>query len=328
MARRVRQLSPELGKDVLRAWERLAAGMSVGKMEAVIAAGGVDALFDEVLNDALLERAFAQVEQRFTQQAVDNMAFFAKDYGIGFGVLDPKVIDSIRALDLKMATSLKDDVRETVRAFVENGLRNGMNPRTIARQTRQVVGLTGKQLEWVDNFRNELETSSKKALRRSLGRGFIRLPDGSVGYNAAHAGGIGVRKTDMATLRRVLGTDEKLSPKQVDRMVDAYRRRLTALHSEAIARTATLDSLKNAQHQATDQAIKQGVLNADRMWSEWVTAGDDRVRDAHVAMAGDKVPFGTEFKNGQTIPGSSDYMCRCSKRDYLGKYHGQGIPIT
>ena len=309
---RARQQTPELGRQIIKLWDDLSK-LSATELARAIGMG-------EILADPrILEALSAPVSELYFQQAISNMTWAASGLGVSFGVLNPEVIDSIRTLNLKMADSLKDDVREVVRAFVENGLRDGLNPRTIARRTRGVVGLTENQLGWVDNLEDELRRNSKAALNRQLGRGLIRRPDGTLTFNPSHAGGVGVSKRDMKALNRVLGTDERLTEKQITRIVGQYKKRLTAWHAESIARTATLDSLKNAQHQATNQAIQEGILPLDRMMSQWVTAGDDRVRDEHVAVAGDIVPFGTAFRTGEVIPGSNTYACRCVKRDFLAR---------
>lgn len=325
--RRIRHLSPDLGAEILKAWDELAAQMSVVQLAEIIALGDVEQVFAQVLNEETLNRIFAEVERKYFEQTVSNLGYWAKDFagggGITFGVLNPEVIESIQTLDFALMKDLKSDVFDVTREALEQGIRDGLNPRTVARGMRDAVGLTGEQLQWVDNFRSELENNSRAALRRSINRGFFKKPDGSMGYRAGHAGGAGVSGRDMDLLNRTLGVKgEKLTAKQIDRMVGAYKKRLTAWHAESVSRTATVDSLKNAQHLSTKQAIADGILDADRMWSEWVTTMDGRQREEHDAMNGDKTPFGQPFSNGETIPGESAWGCRCGKRDFLGESHG------
>lgn len=321
--KRAAQLGPELGAAMLEAWNTLSERLNTARLAEVIATGNTDLLFGSELSNEALNAVFADVERLYFEQTVQNSAFWAKDFfkagGVGFNVLNPEVIESIRGLNLKMADELKDDVREVVRAFVENGLRDGVGPRTIARGVKKTVGLTAGQLEAVDNFRTQLEANSRAALRRQLARGVVRKPDGSLQFVPGHAGGTGVSKRDLAAMERVLGTEVTLTTKQIDRITASYQRRLTAWHAETVSRTATVDSLRASQHLSTKQAIRQGILDPALMKSEWVTAGDSRVRDEHAAMNGEIVPFDSAFSNGQTIPGESDYNCRCIKRDFLGR---------
>lgn len=74
-----------------------------------------------------------------------------------FSPVAPSVIDAIRQLDTRVMRTLSDQVRDTARAYVENGLRNGKGPREIARELRQVLGLAPHQVEWVENYTIRLQ---------------------------------------------------------------------------------------------------------------------------------------------------------------------------
>ena len=320
--KRAKQLTPDLGEEILKAWDNLSGQINTARLADAIASGGALGVAGSEITDEVLDAVFADVEQLYFEQTVQNVAFWAKDFageGIAFNVLNPEVIEGIRNLNLKMADELKDDVRNVVEAVVENGLRDGVGPRTIARGIKKSVSLTETQFGAVRTFREELEANSRKALNRQLARNMVRKPDGSLQYVPGHAGGTGVSKRDLKSMNAVLGTDDALSTKQIDRIVASYQRRLTAWHAETVARTATVDSLKAAQNLSTEQAIRQGILPRDLMRSEWVTSGDNRVREEHVAMNGQIVNFGEPFSNGQVIPGTGDYGCRCLKRDFLGR---------
>ena len=308
-------LAPDLGRALLRAWDDLASMLDEAELVRAITEGTLDS----ILTDDLFQLVLAESERVLFQQYAENLAHFGKDLGVVFGVLDPQVIDAARSINIKMAKTFGSDVRDYTQAFVENGLRDGWNPRRTARQLKKSLGLTENQLQWVRNFEDELRAGSKKALKRQLGRGFFKKPDGSLGYRPGHADGAGLSRDDMKMLRRKLVAGEGFTEAQITRMVDAYKRRLIAWHAESIARTATLDSLKSAQHESTAKAIREGILDATRMRSEWVTAGDSRVRDEHAAMGGQVVPFGQPFSNGQQIPGETDYNCRCVKRDFMAR---------
>ena len=319
LAARAATMQPVLGEAILRAWDEMARQLNPARLAEAIRTGSADAVFGSVLTDDIMNATFANVEELYLNQTLGNVGFFGKELGVGFNVLSPGVLEAARTLDLKLVNELKGDLEGVIRESVTQGLKEGIGPRTIASRIKKDVGLTAKQLQYVDNFENQLKEGSRSALNRSLGRGAFRKPDGSIGYNPRHAGGTGVSKRDMAMLKSRLGSGKELNPKQIDRIVASYKRKLTAWHSETLARTATVDSLKSAQYAATEEAIRQGILDQSLMKSEWVTAGDSKVRDEHVSMNGQVVQFGTPFSNGQIIPGASDYNCRCIKRDFLGR---------
>lgn len=82
-----------------------------------------------------------------------------------FSPLSPAVIQAIRDLDTRVMAGLSENIRETVRAYVEQGLREGRGPRDIARGLRETVGLFPHQLDWIDGLRARLEAEGKPADR-------------------------------------------------------------------------------------------------------------------------------------------------------------------
>jgi hypothetical protein len=271
-------------------------------MERLIAAGDVDAIFRDVLTEPAFAIAFKQVREQIQTATAKHVRYFTRDLpfggkmngtlAVGFDVLNPKVIDAIRALDTKVMTTLTDDVRETTRAFVENGLRDGVGPRTIARDLRAVIGLAPNQEQAVRNFRAMLEAGDREALTRALRD-----------------------KRFDKTLQRALGADGKgLSAAQIEKMTEAYRKRMIAHNAETIARTASLDAMKLGQHLSWQDAIDKGIVDGSRLKKTWVGVMDSRERPEHVAMEGDTVPWDQPYSNGNLTPGDDTFNCRCISR--------------
>jgi hypothetical protein len=297
--RRAAALSPELRTAILRAFEIIRESVPEAELAKIIAAGDLEALFRVALNEAVMDIAFRQVRERIRRGVEANVGYFARDLPkggkvngqivIGFDVLNPKTIEGIRTLDTKVVQTLAEDTREVVRALVENGLRDGKNPRAIARELRQVVGLAPSQAAAVDNFRRMLEEGDREALTRALrDRRFDR------------------------TLERAFGADGKgLSTEAINRQVEAYRRRMIAYNAETNARTASIDAMKLGQRLAWDDAAEKGLVDRQLLVKTWRGVKDSRERPSHFAMEGQTVPFDQPFSNGQQIPGESEFNCRC-----------------
>jgi hypothetical protein len=154
--RRAASLSPDIGRAVMRALNDLRESLSVTEMTRLIESGRVD----QIIDDAKL-KSFEQVSEAIQQAAKDATKQFAKDLprlpSVGFNILNPDIIDAIRALDTKVVQSLTEEVRDMVLAHVENGLRSGKAPAAIARTIRPLIGLGPKQLEQADVLRSKLE---------------------------------------------------------------------------------------------------------------------------------------------------------------------------
>ena len=79
------------------------------------------------------------------------------------------------------------------------------------------------------------------------------------------------------------------------------------LRREVIATTETARAYGFGQQESVMQAIDAGIISkADKIWR---TSGDDRVRDEHAAMEGERVPINEPFSNGSMYPDSINERC-------------------
>lgn len=295
--RRAQSYIPEMAAAFLRALQAIVDAMPAQQLARIIATGNIDTIFTDLVNDALFARAMAPVQGRIRSSIENSFRYVARTLplpvqgggvvAIRFDILNPRVIDAIRGLETRVIQSLTDDVRGTVRAMVEQGLRDGVGPRVIAQDLRQVIGLGPSQLQQVQNFRAALE-----------GR------DG--------------RSVTNYTLR-----DQRFkapqTPAQVDRQVAAYLKRRIAQNAETQARTASLDAMKLGQRLSWQDAVGKGVVDGDRLMHQWIGVNDARERSDHVAMNNEVQPWQYPYSNGELIPGESTYNCRCMDRFFLSR---------
>jgi hypothetical protein len=287
--RKAYTLSPDVRRAFLAGVRKLAESLSADELAYLIESGGIEQILSQSFSEDAMERAFDEVRQSVRANTQAAARYFLRDVPritMGFDTFNPHHIEAIRALETRVMQTLKDDVRGAVRAHVEAGLASGKHPKTIARGIRDVVGLAPHQEAWVRNFRDELERGDAKALQRVLRD----------------------RRFDKALAKG------PLSKERIDRMVDAYRRRVIAHNAETNARTASLDAMKLGQRLAWEDAIAQGTVGADELVETWITVRDSRVRPEHVVMHGEQKPFSGVYSNGQKIPGESDFNCRCLSR--------------
>lgn len=273
-------------------------------MARLIAAGGADALVNAWLTEIALTSAFAPAQGLLQANLKAATVYFARADVVtrltggvvkfGFNILNPAVIDAVRQLDTKVMQTLQGDAREAVRAWVENGLRDGLHPMAVARDLRAIVGLAPNQAAAVRNFRRLLEAGDREALTRALRD----------------------HRFD-ATLAKALGHGGAgLSTEQIDRMVGQYERRMLAFHADTVSRTATLDALKMGQRLTWQNAIDRGDVGGDRLRRRWSGVRDSRERPEHWLMddradAGESHPMDEAYSNGELVPGESTWNCRC-----------------
>lgn len=294
LQRRAGVVTPELQAELLHAFRIIREALTDAELEELITSGQIDAILDDALLDrSLLDFRAKVIEtvQRGFRATIPELPRAGKvdgELAIGFDQLNPKVIDAIRELDSRVINTIKEDVREVVRAQVENGLRDGDAHRTIARRIRPLVGLAPNQAEAVRNYERALRGENPNA-----GPTDYKLRD---------------RRYDKL----------EMTPERIDKAVTAYRRKMEAHHANTVSRNASVDSLKLGQRLTWDDAIERQIVARDQLERTWIAVagpgGDGRNRPEHLAMHGETVPFDASYSNGDTVPGESDFGCRCTER--------------
>lgn len=296
---RARRLRPDIAAALLAASEVIRDNLSDAALAELISLGAIDALLDAVITVELLAEAFAPLQDAVRIGLGDAIRFFGQQLpteaqpiirgGIGFDILNPLMLQGVRDLEGKVMTTLEANIRETVRAYVENGLRDGVGPVDIARGLKDVIGLAPNQLEAVNNFRTMLQNGDREALTRTLR---------DARYDP--------------TLNRLLGANKAgLSPAQIEKMVEAYRANMKAFNAETNARTIALQAQKEGNRLAQAEAIARGALDGDTRVKTWSGVMDDRERAEHVTMEGETVGWDALYSNGNDVPGDDTYNCRC-----------------
>jgi hypothetical protein len=304
--RRTATLQPEVAASLLRAFAILRESLPPRDLASLIARGDVEGAIRLALSDAILDRAFIPfrtelrrtVEQGFRTTLADVPKAGKIDgvLAVTFDYLAPNVVTAVRALDTRVMTALKDDVRETVRAFIENGLRDGRASLSVAREIRGMIGLGETQLGYVANLRAELETGKyADAARRALID----------------------RRFNLAKL-------DALSPAEragrIDTIVEAYRKAWITQNAATISHTATMDAYRAGQHLSWKEAQANGVIpEGFRLMKTWEQIDRPTKRDEHVPLQGETVPFDEPYSNGQMIPGETDYNCGCLSRVFVAR---------
>lgn len=291
-------MTPELATRLLRALQTIRASMTDTQIARALESGGAERVFLDAL-DQVLDLAYQPAREELRRNVVQSFRYTARTLPkppratptltVSFDVLNPKIITAIRTMETTVLGRLTDDVRDVVRAHVENALRDGAAPARVAREIRSMVGLGSTQLAEVQNFRASLEGK-----------------DGRNPFDYARRD-----KRFDATVQKALG-GKGLSAEQVDKMVALYTKRRIALNAETTARTAVLQAQKLGQRLSWADAVNRGIADGDRLKRRWATVLDGKERPEHHAMNGQVVPWDQPYSNGDTHAGEGDpWNCRC-----------------
>lgn len=294
LTRQARTLSPELVAAILAAFKLVRERMPVAEVERLIRAGRIAEAVNAAAPVELLERALNPATRVLTEGVVRSargtipmLPAKAREISAMFGTLNPNVLRAIQTLDTETLRTLIPEMRETLRAAVEVGIREGVSPRTVARGLRETIGLAPNQQEAVANFRRALESGDFAKAR---------------GYQLRD------RRFD-----GVLKRGDALTSEQVNRMTARYQERFIARNAETHARTAALDAQKVGQQLAWEEAKASGALGDAEVEVVWVTNLDGRERPEHNAMNGATRALDGAYSNGQRYPGEGEWGCRCSE---------------
>lgn len=214
---------------------------------------------------------------------------------IRFNALNPETARFVDSYAMPLIRELATEARAAVREVIANGVRAGRGPVAVARDVRESIGLTRRQNRMVENFRRELETFHQ----RRTGGGYnlggrISRRNGRqvfvIDANGRPVDGIAERRLrDFRydrSLMRAVRDNEPLRPEQIDRMVEAYRRKYIRNRSETIAITEARRALSVGQHELFRQQIAQGAINSQLVRREWIYTQDGRTRHAHREIPG------------------------------------------
>jgi SPP1 gp7 family putative phage head morphogenesis protein len=105
------------------------------------------------------------------------------------------------------------------------------------------------------------------------------------------------------------GIDDKLSNYEIAKSIRSFYTERASMYAMRVARTESVGAASFGQV----SAAKEAGMGKKR----WVSARDDRVRDAHVTMDGEEVDMDEIFSNGCEAPGIGDdpaqiINCRCA----------------
>lgn len=235
---------------------------------------------------------------------------------------NPRAEKWLRDKSASLIVGLTDDVRLTVRGALESGQQAGRNPAatardivgrydsTVNRRVGGLIGLAPHQEVWVRRARRQLETLDPTYFSKTLRDARFD-----------------------SVVQTAIDQNKPLTSAQIDSLVNRYADRTLSYRGNVIARTEGLEALSAADYESTLQVIATGAAREKDVVREWDSVGDNRVRDTHAKMDGQRVgineafvsPSGARlmFPHDRSLGASGDEIiqCRCRVKtviDWIG----------
>ena len=238
-------------------------------------------------------RSLQEAARRTAKVMSENLAV-----QVAFDQTNFRAVQAVETNNFRLVREMVDSQRDMIRSVISEEARLGTNPREVARRIRDNIGLTSKQESFVNNYRRELQAIGREGSTGSVRT--RRLRD---------------RRSD-GLVSRAIRDKQPLTEKQINSMVDRYRRKWINYRAEVIARTEGLRAAHEGGEVMYSQAIEEGTLRADQLIRTWVTATDERVRSAHARLNGEKRSYGQlwgplRFPGDPQAPPEQTVQCRC-----------------
>ncbi len=227
---------------------------------------------------------------------------------IRFDVQNYRAVARAQQTKLEHVAGLSRESRETIQRILAEGAPRGTNPRVMARDIRDSIGLTSKQSQHVENYRRALDEGR-------FGR--------AMRYELRDA------RSDRK-LRRLMRDKSSLSAAEIDALVERFRRNYISFRATTIARTEGLRIAHQGHDDAIQHAIDSGDIDATQLEEVWHSGrGRGKRREQHRAMNNKRVPFGTDFvlPDGTHMRGPGDPRggakhnanCACAKSTVISE---------
>jgi len=185
--------------------------------------------------------------------------------GQSFNLTSPGAVEYLQTTLPSMIREIDENTREGVREAVLRGMTEGRPAPRVARDVRDLVGLTESQAAYVARFREQLETGEiggatppwerrLDAISRQRARRLFREPTSRVA--------------------------------DIDALVDRYRQSLVNKRAKDISRTEINRAFSDGQRAMWGQAADDGLLDRGETRRQWLYTPDDVVREDHTMVPG------------------------------------------
>lgn len=180
----------------------------------------------------------------------------------------------------ELVTGFEDEQKALARSVIEDGIKAGTNPRVIARDLRDFIGLTDTQKGYIESYRAALDGGDYS---NALGR---ELSDG---------------RSDK-TIRAAQSAGRALTEEEKDLAVERYQKGWIAYRAETIAHHEAVGAVHQGSREGFQQAIDAGHVEAKQLEREWHHTRHGKFpRVSHEAMNGQKRGFDEPFETGDGV---------------------------
>jgi hypothetical protein len=322
---------PRLAKLILQALQEQGAALPITDLILALESGDVSKVVALIKGDKF-DASMGKVQDGLMAIVTNAGNYAAADIakpGVAFrfNTLNPKLITWLQTYSLGLIRQIDETTRDGIREHLITGMRAGVNPKQVAVEIKQSIGLTASQMKHVANYRKELETFHTRKSAKGYGLGTkIDRVNGTQVFKPAEDGtpkdGIDQRRLrDFrfdGQLSSAMASGKPLSPQQIEKMVAAYTRKYLAYRARNIARTEAMRATNVGVFDAWRQAVDAQVVPEAMVRKQWIVAKDERLCEVCAPIPSMNTKLGVPLKDLFKTPKGPQSLppihpsCRCT----------------
>lgn len=285
------------------------------------------------------EGTFAKFEQSLIQAyhaggiaTVDSMPALRDPSGnrvvFSWGVRNLPAEQAMRDHAARLVTGIVTEARDGIAAVLVDNLSRGQSPydagrliagrvnRATGRREGGLIGLSRPQMETVGRIQRAMREGDPEYMRQYLT--FANRD----------------KRLDRTVLKAIR-EGRALAPEEAERVARLYSNIALRKRGEAIAIVETNTALAKAKHDAFQQQIDAGKIEAGDVTKTWGRTISREPRQMHLAMVGVAVPFDQPFTlpdgiqctgpHDPSLPASHRVNCKCPMPEYRIDFTGQAL---
>jgi len=257
----------KIRREIVAAWATMKSSVKISELASLIEQGAPDYLIFQALGvDSWkaqmgstldqLSNAAVEAGTATVQQVSDGITGFPR-LNVYFDRNSPVMVEQLREQAAQLVTAISDDVKLNIRERLADMAAGAEGtPVSAARAMRDMIGLTQRQQQAVDNYRNYLLNGDPRAYARNIGGGAERI--------------IGAAFRD--------GT---MTAAKADKLVEAYRQRSLQSRATIIGQTESFRAANAGAHESWKQVAEASGIDPDQIRRFWVATNDSHTREAH-----------------------------------------------
>lgn len=293
MDRIERKIAPKIHAEILRLVQEAKDQTVVARVERALKngdlVGAIKAIPLEELKDKL-EPGLGELLRSSLEEGA-KIAPLPGGATMAFNVTNQEAVEYLRRATLNTALNIQRESELAIRLLMQRSFMKGIPPSLIAKDIVEVIGLTGRQVLTVENYRAYLEKLAERGLKNLSEEAKQKLLRGG-----------------MRGFKNMNG----LTSERINALTEVYRQRLLAEQSMTIARTLTIDASNQGQKLLWKQAADKGLLNESEWEVAWIVTRDDRLCPFCMAMDGKQRSMSGLYSNGVGRP-TLHPNCRCTE---------------